>query len=136
MIFQDGPLDPIKIKLKKCCLTCEHFDPRGVLGFGMCASSTREIACGHMEVCAHYAEESNPLITNQDGWISVKERLPDANVEFVLAACFGKFGGPNTVPFLTVAKYSYVGDCWLLQCSLAEDYRVTHWQFLPKFPEE
>lgn len=50
----DEELEPIKIKLKDCCLTCPDFDPRGVLGFGICASLEREIACGHMAVCYKY----------------------------------------------------------------------------------
>lgn len=48
----------IKIKLKECCLTCEHFDPKGIKGFGYCppADGKREISCGHMEVCKTYLE--------------------------------------------------------------------------------
>lgn len=47
-------LEPIKIKLKDCCLTCPDFDPTGMMGFGMLATSHREIACGHMAVCYKY----------------------------------------------------------------------------------
>lgn len=52
----------IKIKLKECCLTCEHFDPSGIKGFGAyiacCGEPERMIACGHAEVCKTYLESS------------------------------------------------------------------------------
>lgn len=50
----------IKIKLKECCLTCEHFDSSGIKGFGTyiacCEEPERVIACGHMVVCKTYLE--------------------------------------------------------------------------------
>lgn len=50
----------IRIKLKECCLTCEHFDPSGIKGFGAymacCGKPERVISCGHMEVCKTYLE--------------------------------------------------------------------------------
>lgn len=57
----------IKIKLKECCLTCEHFDPAGIRGFSMysiaptcgCGEPERVIACGHMAVCKTYLESPN-----------------------------------------------------------------------------
>lgn len=52
--IQKPELEPIKIKLKDCCLTCPDFDPRGVIGWGVCAIHEREIACGHMAVCYKY----------------------------------------------------------------------------------
>ncbi len=48
-------MERIEIKLKECCLTCEHFSPDGVIGFGMCPlDGKRVIACGHMPVCQRY----------------------------------------------------------------------------------
>lgn len=51
-------MEKIKIKLKECCLTCEHFDPGGIKGIGYslgcCVEPERVIACGHMEVCWKY----------------------------------------------------------------------------------
>lgn len=48
----------IEIKLKECCLTCEHFDPSGCIGLVpsvlCCGEPDRVIACGHMAVCAKY----------------------------------------------------------------------------------
>lgn len=53
-------MDKIEIKLKNCCLTCEHFDASGiqVLGYGVisCFPPKRIIACGHREVCKKYLE--------------------------------------------------------------------------------
>lgn len=51
-------MEKIKIKLKECCLTCEHFDPSGIKGIVYpvvcCGELERVIACGHMEVCCKY----------------------------------------------------------------------------------
>lgn len=48
----------IEIKLKECCLMCDHFDPSGIQGIApsicYCGKPDRIIACGHMEVCAKY----------------------------------------------------------------------------------
>ena len=69
-------MEKIKIKLKECCLTCEHFDPSGIKGVGAyivcCGEPERVIACGHMEVCAKYnnAEEKEADF----GWI--KHEVP------------------------------------------------------------
>ncbi len=54
----------IKIKLKKCCLTCKHFDPSGIKGLGLymaCVGEGQErvIACGHMAVCKEYLENDD-----------------------------------------------------------------------------
>lgn len=57
-------MEKIKIKLKECCLTCEHFDPSGIKGLGMyypalpcgCGEPERMISCGHMAVCKMYLE--------------------------------------------------------------------------------
>jgi len=53
-------MEKIQIKLKECCLTCEHFDPSGIKGFigyiACCGELERVIACGHMEVCRTYLE--------------------------------------------------------------------------------
>lgn len=60
----------IEIKLKECCLKCEHFDPSGCVGLSpsvfCCSEPDRVIACGHMEVCAKYNN-----IEKEDvfGWI-------------------------------------------------------------------
>lgn len=53
-------MNKIEIKLKKCCLTCEHFDPSGIKGLSFytacCGEPDRVIACGHMAVCKTYLE--------------------------------------------------------------------------------
>lgn len=56
-------MNKIEIKLKECCLTCEHFDPNGMKGltypvYTYCEPLERVIACGHMEVCKTYLEAS------------------------------------------------------------------------------
>lgn len=52
-------MQKIEIKLKECCLKCEHFDPSGIKGLSpypisCCGEPERVIACGHMEVCYKY----------------------------------------------------------------------------------
>lgn len=53
-------MEKIEIKLKECCLSCEHFDSSGIQGFlsfpslSCCREPERVIACGHMEVCYKY----------------------------------------------------------------------------------
>lgn len=61
----------IEIKLKECCLDCEHFDPSGCVGIVpsvfCCGEPDRVIACGHMEVCEKY---NNSIKVEDDfGWI-------------------------------------------------------------------
>lgn len=55
-------MEKIKIKLKECCLTCEHFDSSGIKGLvypiSCCGEPEHVIACGHMEVCKKYAEHT------------------------------------------------------------------------------
>lgn len=56
---KDGTkVEKIEIKLKECCLSCEDFNPSGIiLGFSCCGiDGKREIACGHMKVCYKYME--------------------------------------------------------------------------------
>lgn len=57
-------VEKIEIKLKDCCLSCEDFNPAGVIGFSCCAiDGKREISCGHMKVCYKYMGLSaNPKI--------------------------------------------------------------------------
>lgn len=55
-------MEKIEIKLKECCLTCEHFDQSGIKGlswsgFSCCGEPERVIACGHMAVCKTYLED-------------------------------------------------------------------------------
>lgn len=57
-------LDPIEIKLKECCLTCDHFFlDNGKLGFMGCATSgERGIACIHIPVCGIYNGINAPTV--------------------------------------------------------------------------
>lgn len=51
-------LEPIKIKLKECCLTCENYYPDGIASYSLCGTNSREISCLHMCVCYKYLLES------------------------------------------------------------------------------
>lgn len=55
-------MEKMEIKLKECCLTCEHFSLRtDLLGiYGPCLGSEREISCTHMPVCKIYNSEDEP----------------------------------------------------------------------------
>lgn len=49
-------MEKLEIKLKKCCLTCEHFYLDGAkAGITACVlSGSRELSCLHMPVCWKY----------------------------------------------------------------------------------
>lgn len=52
----------IEVKLKECCLDCEHFDVSGIRGVSSyqgygCGDPERVIACGHMMVCGRYNDK-------------------------------------------------------------------------------
>lgn len=59
----------IKLKLKDCCLTCEHFYPDGsglsVYSVCGCGNEKREIKCLHMPVCKMYngAEKQTEVVS-------------------------------------------------------------------------
>lgn len=38
-------MEKIKVKLKKFCLTCEHFDPSGIKGLSMYYTIANERRC-------------------------------------------------------------------------------------------
>ena len=68
----------IEIKLKECCLTCEHFDPSGCIGLSIaticCGEGERVIACGHIAVCSKYNEADKE--ENNSEWIAL-DLTPD-----------------------------------------------------------
>lgn len=49
-------MEKIEIKLKDCCLTCEHFclDTSSIGCYSACGLEERKIACIHMMVCQTY----------------------------------------------------------------------------------
>lgn len=48
-------MEKLEIKLKKCCLTCEHFYMDAAkIGIGCCSPAPRELSCLHMPVCWKY----------------------------------------------------------------------------------
>lgn len=62
-------MEKIEIKLKECCLTCEHFDPNGIIGltypvYTYAEPEERVIACGHMAVCKVYLESGGRIGEN------------------------------------------------------------------------
>lgn len=71
----------IEIKLKECCLTCEHFDPSGCVGLSpsvfCCGEPDRVIACGHMAVCKKYNGDKTE---SSSGWIVI-DRTPHYDVD-------------------------------------------------------
>lgn len=52
-------MEKMEIKLKECCLTCEHFYLRTeLLGiYSVNTDSKREISCIHIPVCKMYNDE-------------------------------------------------------------------------------
>ena len=95
-------MDKIEIKLKECCLTCEHFDPRGVIGFGMCATldGGREIACWHMKVCAKYNEIS-PVVRCKDCTLRGTE---DCAMQYSCTECGGQWSWESDNDFCSYGR--------------------------------
>lgn len=62
----------IEIKLKECCLNCEHFDPSGCSGLTpsvfCCGEPDRVISCGHMSVCKEYLSDGGTEQTRPCRW--------------------------------------------------------------------
>lgn len=63
-------MQKIEVKLKECCLDCDHFDVSGIRGVSPyqnygCGEPDRVIACGHMVVCGRYNDNHE----NSDGFI-------------------------------------------------------------------
>lgn len=54
-------MEKLEIKLKKCCLTCEHFyldaARAGITACAICGP--RELSCLHMPVCGKYQAEKD-----------------------------------------------------------------------------
>lgn len=65
-------MDKIKINLKECCLTCEHFylDTMRIGCYVSCEPEERRIECVHMPVCYKYRmdeEEKSGMFCFDDG---------------------------------------------------------------------
>ena len=121
----------IEIKLKECCLDCEHFDPPGCTGLTAsvfcCGEPERVIACGHMAVCKKYLELSPPsccelerqeITPQKTGWISVKDKpVPEDDVRYIV--------------------YAHYHEKAEVECTKgwACGTNVTHWMPLPEPPK-
>ena len=65
-------MDKLEIKLKECCLTCDHFyldtGKIGIMGCG--PFGPRELSCLHMPVCGRYqADEKNERSSSHENAI-------------------------------------------------------------------
>ena len=67
-------MEKMEIKLKKCCLSCEHFylgsAKLGIMGCG--PYGPREIACMYMPVCAKYQADLDTLTRESTGEVASK----------------------------------------------------------------
>ena len=67
--------------------------------------------------------------TTKPGWISVKERLPEAY--------YGESDNVLVVDEIGIRKILYFdGGCWCYPTGETYDCKVTHWMPLPEPPEE
>lgn len=67
--------------------------------------------------------------TTKPGWISVKERLPEAY--------YGESDNVLVVDEIGIRKILYFdGGCWCYPTGETYDRKVTHWMPLPEPPEE
>lgn len=106
-------MNKIEIKLKECCLSCEHFDSTGVRNISMTSgyyAGERVIACGHMDVCAMYNGAEKMMIKKKP----VNIEKTDGNIS--KASCpscghdFPDLGGMYEIVF-EVDMYDYCPRC-------------------------
>ena len=73
-------------------------------------------------------------------WISVKDRLPDSNGQYIVTACDeGCAAGEGIWYDTVVVTAEYYNGCWTWYEGGHEydlDGIVTHWMPLPELPEE
>ena len=94
---------------EKECLKCIH----------KCVCKTAESCDGYVSGCKHFKE----------GWISVKDRLPE-NDQWVL--CFVKDKSFGT---FRVFQWNYIDWQWNDGNEWYDEYDITHWMPLPKQPK-
>lgn len=95
-------MEKIEIKLKDCCLTCEHFSPDGVIGFGLCTTfdGKRMISCGHTEVCAKY-NGAVPVVRCKDCALRRTEGCP---MQYACEVCGGQWSWEEDDDFCSSGK--------------------------------
>lgn len=70
--------------------------------------------------------EQLPTVTPESGWISVKDRLPDKNTQYIVSF---KTGGVTSAWYFDYRGGFYVGGIFVSE-------NVTHWMPLPEPPKE
>ena len=85
----------------------------------------------------HFASEINygfeyelelynkPVITN--GWISVKDEIPDSHVKVIFTDGVNVYVGNR--------KYFPKNSLWIIDSTKEAIFNVTHWMKIPKIPE-
>ena len=95
-------MEKIEIKLKECCLSCEHFDASGIRGFSpfplsCCGEPERVIACGHMEVCYKYMNHKQVVICKDCQYWKPKKEIAYVDRITAKKISFGVCGLFDTV---------------------------------------
>lgn len=129
----------------KLCIKCGREMKRNLLMDAItkeCFQKYNCIRCG-IEIWEKYPKESsnneqnNEQAEKDDGWISVKDRLPETNaigIAHILA--YDKREGTVKADFFD-ASANYVNGSNIFEISNTSTqlYKVTHWRPLPKPPK-
>lgn len=117
-----------------CCADCAYYNTKK----HRCTRATDE----GKPTDHFYADCPLPTVTNAQGWISVKDRLPDAAGYKCLVAAINKFGQKSV--FTAFTGYGdfewYTTDVIYMnkanRSTVSEGWTITHWMPLPEPPKE
>lgn len=147
-------MERMEIKLKECCLECEHFslDTARLNFYPTCGCTERKIACTHMPVCDKYNSETvieqlkchGPVHVlsectceakveyDADLWFSVDEAMPKEKYDPMLEDFHSK---------AVIVAYKSSDGKMRVDTSIASHGRffscgekVTHWMPIPEPP--
>ena len=82
--------------------------------------------------------ERQPTLTSPNDWISVEDRLPEGNGEYIVTACDEGCPAGEGIWYDTVVVFAeYYDGCWTWNDGTEYDLTdiVTHWMPLPEPPD-
>lgn len=117
-----------------CCADCAYYNMKK----HKCTRATDE----GKPTDQFYADCPLPTVTNAQGWISVKDRLPDAAGYKCLVMAINKFGQKSV--FTAHTGYGdfewYTTDVIYMnkvnRNTVSDAWTITHWTPLPELPKE
>ena len=85
-----------------------------------------------------FLKEKCPTLTPPNEWVSVEERLPEENGEYIVTACDEGCPAGEGIWYDTVVVFAeYYDGCWTWNDGTEYDLTdiVTHWMPLPEPPD-